>query len=636
MRENQDYVSGLPSREERTPAAGRATSIVRFGQFEIDPGPWELRAGAKRVALGPNPVRLLHLLVSRRGELVTRDEIYRLLWPDGEIDVNRGTNTCIRQIRRAIGDRVGAEALIRTYPGRGYRFVEDVRVTEHDQRGPRLRWKRPGWRRSAAAVALLAAVLAFGIARARDRIPTIWVLPFSTTGLDSAPLRGEGIAAELITVLTRIDPAHLRVLASGSARSAAAHGAADYVLDGTLRMDSTGSVVTASLVRVRDGMTLWADRFERVGEGPLVLQREIAERIVQVIAPAMAPEIHATWQRDPAPAARDAFLRAGYFVRQGRELRLALSYLDTVIARDRRFAPGHALRADALFLLHDRGAARAAAEQALRLDSAEAHAHFILGNVDLVTDWRWSAAEVELRKAIELAPGTALYHLGYGFFLAAAGRSDEAIREAELAVALDPLSPAMLTEAGMVFLFSRAFDRAARSCDQALELDSTTGYGAECATQAHALAGDVTIELADRLARASGADPGTLFANAGQSVADRLHLLRQWRLRRLEARARVSPDSLGGHGWYDLAVAYTEAGRSDEALAALQRSAGERAIAFVAMRVDPRLHALRTEQRFRALERDLAGSDCRWDGNRVWRCPSEAAGATRRGATAAG
>ncbi len=50
----------------------------------MDPGPWELRVERERVALGPRPVRLLHLLVSRKSELVTRDEIYQLLWSDGE------------------------------------------------------------------------------------------------------------------------------------------------------------------------------------------------------------------------------------------------------------------------------------------------------------------------------------------------------------------------------------------------------------------------------------------------------------------------------------------------------------------------------------------------------------------------
>jgi DNA-binding winged helix-turn-helix (wHTH) protein/TolB-like protein/Tfp pilus assembly protein PilF len=635
MREHHGYGSRFSSADEPARGADR-TSVVRFGPFEIDPRPWELRVEGERVALGPRPVRLLHLLVSRKGELVTRDEIYQLLWPDGEIDVNRGTNTCIRQIRRAIGDRVGDRALIRTYPGRGYRFVEAGRVARDDEHGPRVRWARRYWRRIGAVTALLAAAVVFALARGHARPPTISVLPFATIGADSVSLAGVGIAADLITVLTRIDPAHLRVLATESARPAAVRGAADYVLTGTFRSDSLGSVLTASLVRVHDGITLWADRFQRVGEGSLLLQREIAERIVQAIAPAVIPELSKAWRRDPAPAAREAFLRAGYFVRQGRELRLALSYLDTVIARDRSFAPGHALRADALFLLREHGAARAAAEQALRLDSADAHAHFILGNVDLVTDWRWRAAEAELRRAIDLAPGTALYHLGYGFFLAAAGRSDEAIREAELAVALDPLSPPMLTEGGMVFLLSGASQRAARSCDQALELDRTTGYAAECATESHALAGDVSAGLLDRLARANGADPGALFANAGPGVTERMRVLHEWRLQRLEARAKASPDSLGGHGWYDLAVAFTEAGRTDEALAALQRSAGEHAIAFVAMLVDPRLYALRAQKRFRALERDLAGSECRWDGNRAWRCPSDTAGLTRRAATAAG
>lgn len=77
------------------------------------------------MSLGPKPVRLLYLLASRPGELVDREEIYDLLWPDRRADANRGTNTCIRQIRMALGDRLGPSSLIQTYPG-GYRFRSPI------------------------------------------------------------------------------------------------------------------------------------------------------------------------------------------------------------------------------------------------------------------------------------------------------------------------------------------------------------------------------------------------------------------------------------------------------------------------------------------------------------------------------
>lgn len=589
-----------------------------FGAFEIDATAWELRRQGQRLPLGPQPVKLLYLLVTRRGELVHREEIYHRLWPDGDVDVNRATNTCIRQIRRAIGDKVGDHALIQAYPGRGYRFVDPP-----PEAAAPVRSKRRWWILAPAAAACVGAFLLAAALVGGHRPPTISVLPFRVLGSDTIASLGAGIAEELITDLARIDPSRIRVLASGSAVPAAAGGRADYVVTGTLRVDSLGPVLTARLVRARDGATVWADRFDGLGGSTLVLQREVAERIVKAVAPAIAPGLAWSPMREPPAAARTEFLRATFFVRRGRELRLALSYLDTVIAKDREFAPAWSLRSDALFLLGAYRPARDAAEQALRLDPRDPHANFILGNIHLITDWQWAAAEAELRRAIDLAPGTALYHLGYGYFLAAAGRSAEAIREAELAATLDPLSPTMLTEAGTVYLLSGDYRRAVRSCDLAVELEGDAAYAIRCATDAQMLAGQLRPSMIDRLARANGADPIALFAAVGPDADDRLRVLRHWLLARLEDRARLSPDSLGGHGWYDLAVAYARSGRPEEALDALERSAGARAIAFVATPVDPRLSLLRTNRRFQALERNLGGKECAWEPSRGWHCPVE-------------
>jgi DNA-binding winged helix-turn-helix (wHTH) protein/TolB-like protein len=608
----------VPDGNEASRSIPGLSKAASFGAFEIDTAAWELRREGKRLPLGPQPVKLLYLLVTRRGELVAREEIYHRLWPDGDVDVNRATNTCIRQIRRAVGDKVGDHALIQAYPGRGYRFVDPPPGAGSPVRSVRRRWILAVVVAASVCALLLAAALVGG-----HRPPTISVLPFRVLGADTMAPLGAGIAEDLITGLARIDPARIRVLAGGSATTAATGGRADYVVTGTLRLDSLGPVLTARLVRARDGATVWADRFDGLGGSTLVIQRQVAERIVKAVAPAIVPGLDLSPMRELPAAARTEFLRATFFVRRGRELRLALTYLDTVIARDREFAPAWSLRSDALFLLGAYRPARDAAEQALRLDPRDPHANFILGNIHLITDWQWAAAEGELRRAIDLAPGTALYHLGYAYFLAAAGRSAEAIREAELAAALDPLSPTMLTEAGTVYLLSGDYRRAVRSCDLAVELESDAAYAVRCATDAQMLAGHLRPSMIDRLARANGADPVALFARVGPGAAERLQVLRQWLLARLEARARLSPDSLGGHGWYDLAVAYARAGRAEEALDALERSAGARAIAFVATPVDPRLSLLRTNRRFQALERTLGGGECAWQPSRGWRCPVE-------------
>jgi Flp pilus assembly protein TadD len=83
-----------------------------------------LRSDGKRVELSPQGVRLLHYLALRADTLVSREDCYQLLWPGGsEVDMDRGLNTLVRQVRIALGDSATEPRFIRTYPRRGYRFV---------------------------------------------------------------------------------------------------------------------------------------------------------------------------------------------------------------------------------------------------------------------------------------------------------------------------------------------------------------------------------------------------------------------------------------------------------------------------------------------------------------------------------
>jgi DNA-binding winged helix-turn-helix (wHTH) protein/Flp pilus assembly protein TadD len=100
--------------------------IYRFGPFELDPRTAELRRDGERVPLQLQPARVLILLVQRAGELVPREEIRALVWPDRVVDYEHGLNYAIRQIRAALGDEAGAPAYIETLPRRGYRFAAAV------------------------------------------------------------------------------------------------------------------------------------------------------------------------------------------------------------------------------------------------------------------------------------------------------------------------------------------------------------------------------------------------------------------------------------------------------------------------------------------------------------------------------
>jgi DNA-binding winged helix-turn-helix (wHTH) protein len=104
-------------------------SVLRFGIFELDYRTGELRRGGVGVKLPPQPFKVLWLLASRPGEVVSREEIREALWgADTFVDFDSGLNFCINQIRRALHDSAESPRFIHTLPKRGYRFLATVEM----------------------------------------------------------------------------------------------------------------------------------------------------------------------------------------------------------------------------------------------------------------------------------------------------------------------------------------------------------------------------------------------------------------------------------------------------------------------------------------------------------------------------
>jgi DNA-binding winged helix-turn-helix (wHTH) protein len=96
----------------------------RFGEFELNVDAGELRRNNRRLKLQPQPFKLLVLLVRRAGNLVSREDIRRELWPDGTfVDFDQSVNFSIKQIRDALGDSADRPLYLETVPRRGHRFI---------------------------------------------------------------------------------------------------------------------------------------------------------------------------------------------------------------------------------------------------------------------------------------------------------------------------------------------------------------------------------------------------------------------------------------------------------------------------------------------------------------------------------
>ena len=138
-----------------------------FGDFEFDDQRRCLTSAGQRVPLSGQSLDLLGLLLERPGELMTRDEIQRRLWPDSTVEFEHSLDVLVSRLRAILGDRSPGSRYIETVPRKGYRFIEPV--TPKMEGRPPTPWVRVWSRRFAsyAAIALLAAMMAVLFARTR-------------------------------------------------------------------------------------------------------------------------------------------------------------------------------------------------------------------------------------------------------------------------------------------------------------------------------------------------------------------------------------------------------------------------------------------------------------------------------------
>lgn len=161
---------------------------LRFGRFEIDLDAGELRRSGRRVKLQPRPFRILVLLASRSGTVVTREEIRRHVWgTDTWVDFDHNVSFCIHQIRLALSDRTLPPRFVETLPRRGYRFVATLeRVARPAPESPAIPASRRHLQRAAAVAAL--SLLTLGLAVGQEG--SLLATPRPTSAGRAAYLRG--------------------------------------------------------------------------------------------------------------------------------------------------------------------------------------------------------------------------------------------------------------------------------------------------------------------------------------------------------------------------------------------------------------------------------------------------------------
>jgi len=509
----------LPAREMILPPIQRLPTSVRFADFELDLRTGELRREGTALKLQPQPTKVLAMLVSRAGEVVTRQELAQQVWgSDTFVDYEQGLNFAVRQIRVALADEANSPKFLETLPKRGYRFIgtisqvpstgdTDLPVVETTFQSPKGRSAKLTSRYIFYGLAAAAIVLvtAFGAARlahskasaSTESFHSVAVLPLHNLSSDpDQEYFSDGITDELITELAKAPG--LRVISHTSVQRYKATNLSlqkiaqelhvDAVIEGSVLRSGDRVRITAQLIDARTDQHLWAESYERDFRDILNLQGEVAQQISSQVGVKLSATDRERLSQTPRvdPAAHEAYLRGHFYWDKLNctGFKQALEYYQQATAKDPTFARAFAGSAETYYNLGDWGCSpqeeafsksRAAASKALELDPASASARAQLAELDFNPEWNWPKAEQEYRQAIDLDPNDAGTHSSYAIFLVAMGRREQAIAEINRAREIDPVSETTNMLGTYVLYFAHQYDQAVDQGKKTLELYPNSG-----------------------------------------------------------------------------------------------------------------------------------------------------------------
>jgi TolB-like protein/DNA-binding winged helix-turn-helix (wHTH) protein/Tfp pilus assembly protein PilF len=491
--------------------------LYEFGPYQIDLAERVLLRDGRPITLPPKDLETLLVLVQRAGHIVEKEELLEKVWPGVFVEEGNLARH-IFNLRQILGDTENGNKYIETIPKRGYRFIAVVQteektpsprqsaaqVSEEPQTPVRVQSKRNLW---LFPVLALSVVLAVAVILASRRFwpphnpsperAMLAVLPFVNLSGDAhEDYFADGLTEEMIAQLGQLQPARLGVIARTSVVrykdtkenvSQIGHElGVGYLLEGSVRRGGDRVRVTAQLIRAAEQTHLWAETYERPLTDVLNIQREIAEKITHSLSIQLLPAQNDASAAQPFDLeSHDKYLLGLHELGQGtRESEAkAVQYFQEAIARDPKNARPYEALAEtynASVTYYSSPAevmprAKEAAERALELDPTLASAHVTLGNVRLLFDWNWPAAESEYRRALDLNPNSPEAQLGYATYLATLGHFDEALSRVQQAYLYDPLALESRNEALWIYYFSGRIPETVEQARRTIELEPAAG-----------------------------------------------------------------------------------------------------------------------------------------------------------------
>jgi TolB-like protein/Flp pilus assembly protein TadD len=565
---------------------------IRFGVFELDPRSGELLRQGAKVNLQDQPFQVLMLLLERPGEVVTREELSKRLWPeDIFVDFDRGLNKAVNKLRVALRDNAETPRYIETLPHRGYRFIGSVKnqvpIRDHFQLQP------------------------------PPRINSLAVLPLDNLSGDPAEeYFSDGMTEELICAVARI--ASLRVISrtsvmfyKGSRKllpAIAKDLGVDAVVEGSVARSEQKVRITAQLIYAPEDKHLWAGRYERDLRDILQLQAEIANTIASQIQKMVDPErVFPNPARQVQPQAYEACLRGNFYrdkMTPG-DLEKSIGFYNQAIGLDPAYAQAYADLSQSYFYFGVFGMrrpqeifpkAKVNAVKALELDETVAAAHNSLAAIHILYDWDWAAAEAESRRAVELSPNDSVTHAHFADYMSIRGRHDEAIAEFRRVRELDPISCEYHRWLALILYRARRYDESIAQCQNSLEIcphDVNTLWFLALSLEQQGGLSEAIAKLQEAVSLSGGSNYRALLGRAYALAGERTkatNILDE--LKTLSEQKYVSP--------FDIAVVYVGLGDRDSAFQWLEEAYQQRVFRIIELTM-PMFDNLRSDSRWHDL-----------------------------------
>ena len=625
------------------PTSALGPCVLRFDDFELNVRAGELRKRGVKLRLQGQPLQVLAALLSRPGDVVTREELRAQIWTaDTFIDFDHSLHNAIARLREVLGDSAETPRYIETLPRRGYRFIGQLDAAEVPSPSPVFAQHAPAAevpvsptptksRKFLATAILTLLLVGFAVwllrvssrpTSAASRLSSIAVLPLANlSGNPSEEFFADGMTDQLITDLAKVGS--LRVISrtsvvqyKGTKKSLpeiARELNVDAIVEGSVVRSGQRVRVTAQLLQARTDRHLWAESYDRDLGDVLKLQGEVADSIAHQVRAQLTPQQQAQIRGTYAvnPAAYDAYLKGHLYLTteytKPDSLRKAQHLFDEAIQKDPNFALAYSgLGATYIYLafagaLPKEPAYRSAKEElakAMALDDGMGEAYDALGLLNWQFEWDWDAADRAFNRAIALAPSYSCAHEDRAVFLAFSGRRAEALAELAKVEQLDYGFSSASTETGMYYLL-RDYPRLIEASKRALLLDPKfwpqhynlgVGYEGTGNLQEAISEYQKAIEISD-------GDQGPTVALAHAYSAEGKKAEAEKILRVLERKSKATSASP-----YRLATLYAGLGENDKAFEFLEKAYSEKSLDMTwSIQSDFLLDGLRPDPRFQSL-----------------------------------